>query len=239
MNHRLLLPSERGIILSADVPTTDDLRILAELGNRVAEVVAIKVGFSLALRYGLRSLVSVVNEACDLPVIYDHQKAATDIPAMGKPFAETCYEAGVKGVIFFPQAGPKTLEAFVVGAFECGLTPIVGLVMTHLTYLHSEGGFITDDAPDRICKIAVDLNVGNFVLPGTKPNIITRFAEGPLSAIRPVAIMMPGIGSQGGSISIALQATRGHYSFPIIGSAICNSSNPEAVLARFASEVRT
>jgi len=234
-----LFTAKRGIIIAADVPAIDFLRKLAELSSKVPEVVAIKVGFSLALRYGLPSLVRAVNEVCNLPVIYDHQKAATDIPAMGKPFAEVCRDAGVKGVIFFPQAGPKTLEAFVSAAFDCGLTPFVGLVMTHPAYLQSEGGFITDNAPDMICKIAVDLNVGSFVLPGTRPEIITKFAEGPLAAVRPVAIMMPGIGSQGGAISTALEATRGHYPFPIIGSAIYKAPNPKAALMQFALEMRT
>ena len=240
MKHKAhFLTEERGIIIAADVPTIHDLQSLADLSSQTDEVVAIKVGFLLALRFGLPAVVSAVNEVCDLPVIYDHQKAGTDIPAMGKPFAETCRDSGVKGAIFFPQAGPKTLEAFVSAAFDCGLTPVLGLVMTHPAYLQSEGGFIADDAPDVMCKIAVDLGVSNFVLPGTKPEIITKFAEGPLAAVRPVSIMMPGIGSQGGAISTALEATRGHYPFPIIGSAVYKAHDPKAALEQFAAEIKT
>jgi orotidine-5'-phosphate decarboxylase len=236
--HSKFLEAERGIIIAADVSTLEDLRKLAELGAQVAEVVAIKVGFSLALRHGLPSVVSLVNETCDLPVIYDHQKAGTDIPGMGMPFAEICRDAGVKGVIFFPQAGPKTLENFVLAAFDFGLEPILGLVMTHSAYLCSEGGFIADEAPEKICKLAIKLGVNSFVLPGTKPDIISTFAQGLLAAIRPTRIMMPGIGSQGGSISVALEAARGHYAFPIIGSAIYKATDPKATLLEFASEMR-
>ena len=217
--------------------TIADLSQLADISSKVHEVVAIKVGFSLALRKGLHSVVSAVNEVCSLPVIYDHQKAGTDIPAMGKPFAEACSDAGVQGVIFFPQAGPKTLEAFVTSAFDFGLVPIVGLVMTHQAYLQSEGGFIIDDAADIICKIAIDSGVRSFVLPGTKPDVVKDFAEGALASIQPATIMMPGIGSQGGSIASAFGACQEHNPFGIIGSAVYNAPDPKTALAQFAVEI--
>ena len=184
------LQADKGIIIAADVATIEECQRLAELGNQAPEIVAIKVGFSLALRYGLPLVVKSVREVSSLPLIYDHQKAATDIPAMGRSFAQICRYAGVEGVIFFPQAGPKTLEAFVSAAFESQLTPAVGLVMTHPAYLQSEGGFIADKAPEVICQLAIDLGVRAFVLPGTKPEIVKKFADGPLSAIKPVTIMM-------------------------------------------------
>ena len=230
--------AEYGIIIAADVPTINELKNLADIASQVSDAVAIKIGFSLALRYGLPSLVKAVNEVSSLPVIYDHQKAATDIPAMGEPFAEVCHEAGIHGVIFFPQAGPKTLEAFVNGALKWDLTPIVGLVMTHPAYLQSEGGFICDDAPNSICQMAVGLGVRGFVLPGTKITIVKRFAEGPLAEVKPVALMMPGIGSQGGSIARAVKAAKGHHPFPIIGSAIYSAPNPKAALEAFAAEMK-
>lgn len=238
-NRPQLLEAERGIIIAADVPTIDDLRRLAELGCQVPGVVAIKVGFSLALRYGLPSLVNAVKGICSLPIIYDHQKAATDIPAMGERFAQVCHEAQVQGVILFPQAGPKTLEAFVTAAFQWRLTPIVGLVMTHPAYLESEGGFICDGAPDAMCKIALSLGVRSFVLPGTKSDIIRRFGDGMLAPVRPVTLMMPGIGSQGGSIARAVEASKGHHPFAIIGSAIYKAPDPKAALEQFAVEMRT
>ncbi len=99
--------------MAADVPTLDDLRRLAQTCAEHPEVVGVKVGFMLGLIYGLPAVVEAVKAVSNLPVIYDHQKAGTDIPQMGKPFARVCRDAGVAGVIFFPQAGPKTLEGFV------------------------------------------------------------------------------------------------------------------------------
>jgi len=233
-----LFKAKCGIILAADVPSLEDLRKLAELSLVTPEVVGVKVGFTLALRFGLPAIVKFVNDINMLPVIYDHQKAATDIPAMGKPFAETCRDAGVKGVIFFPHAGPKTLEAFVSAGFDCGLETFLGLSMTHPQYHLGDGGFIVNDAPDKICKIGIDLGVRSFVLPGNKPDLIKKFAQGPLISIQPTTIIMPGIGSQGGSISTATEATKGHHPFFIIGSAIYRAPDPEASLLQFVSEMR-
>lgn len=237
-DHQSLLGADKGIIIAADVSTLDNLRRLVELCSQVHEVVAIKVGFSLALRYGLPSVIGAVNEVSHMPVIYDHQKAGTDIPAMGRPFAETCREAGVQGVIFIPMAGPITLESFISAAFDCDLTPIVGLAMTHAAYFKSESGFITDDAPELICKSAINAGVRNFVLPGNKPNTIQKLSEGLLAEVRPADIMMPGIGSQGGSIAPAFAAAKDHHPFAIIGSAIYQSTDPRAALEQFAAEVR-
>ena len=238
MNAQNWLQAERGIILAADVAETSELRRLAELAAAVPEVVAVKVGFSLALRHGLPSVVKAVRDVSRLPVIYDHQKAATDIPEMGKPFAAVCRDSGVDAVIFFPHSGPRTLEAFVTAAVNQQLVPIVGLVMTHPAYLQSEGGFISDAAPDLICRIAVDRGVRDFVLPGTKTDLVARFSSGPLSAVAPVRIMMPGIGTQGGSISSAFSAASPHHRFAIVGSTIYKAPDPQAAMKTLATEVR-
>ena len=235
---RLFQSRHCGIVLAADVAGIPDLRRLAELAAEVPEVVGVKIGFSLALRHGLGSVVKAVRDVSGVAVIYDHQKAATDIPAMGPPFAAVCQEAGVQGVIFFPHSGPRTLEGFVSGAFDRGLTPIVGLVMTHPAYLQSEGGYILDDAPDSICKVAIDLGVKDFVLPGNKTDMVARFAAGPLEAVKPATIMMPGIGSQGGSVSSAFEAAAPHRRFAIVGSAVYKARDRGAALRALAEEAR-
>jgi orotidine-5'-phosphate decarboxylase len=235
--HNLQLRSEKGIILAADVSDLDDLSRLVRTCAGFSEIAAIKVGFTLALKYGLSAVVTAINAVSSLAVIYDHQKAGTDIPQMGKPFAEVCRDAGVKAVIFFPQAGPKTLEGFVSAAFDAGMTPIVGLVMTHAAYLKSEGGYIVDEAPELMAKAAVELGVKDFVLPGTKPEIVKRFASGLLSNVKTASIMMPGIGSQGGSLKSAFRAALPHRRFAIIGSAIYAAKEPRLALENFVQEM--
>jgi orotidine-5'-phosphate decarboxylase len=238
MSTETLFQAERGMILAADVADASELRRLADLAAPIPEVVAVKVGFSLALRYGLAPVVKALNDVSQLAVIYDHQKAATDIPEMGKPFAVVCRDSGVDAVIFFPHSGPRTLEAFVSAAVDQRLTPIVGLIMTHPAYLQSEGGFICDDAPGRICELAIQMGVRDFVLPGTKTDLVAAFASGPLSTVAPVRIMMPGIGTQGGSISAAFSAASPHHRFAIVGSTIYKAPDPQAAMRSLATEVR-
>jgi orotidine-5'-phosphate decarboxylase len=228
---------ESGIIIAADVSSLPHLRDLAEVASRVPELVAIKVGFSLVLRHGLPAAVNTIREVTHLPVIYDHQKAGTDIPQMGKSFAMACRDADVQGMIIFPQAGPKTLEGFVEAAFDHEVVPIVGLVMTHPAYLQSEGGYLRDDAPELICKTALGLGVTDFVLPGTKPEVVRRFAQSSLGGIKGLSIMMPGIGAQGGSIKSAFEAAAPHRPFAIAGRAVYEAPDPKAALASLAAEL--
>jgi len=230
---------ECGIIIAADVSTLPDLQTLAALGASVREVAAIKVGFSLALRHGLPATVSTIKEVTQLPVIYDHQKAGTDIPQMGEPFSLACREAGAQAVIIFPHSGPKVLEAFIKGALEQGLVPVVGLVMTHPAYLQSEGGYLRDDAPELICECALRLGVTDFVLPGTKPYVVSRFSRSAFAGVEGVTIMMPGIGTQGGSIKSAFEAAAPHRRFAIVGSAIYAAADPKFALQNLVKEVRT
>jgi len=226
----------QGIVIAADVNTLDELSALTEVAADFSDVVALKLGALLAIRFGLHQAVSAVRRISDLPVIYDHQKAGTDIPQMGRPFARACRDAGVQAVIFFPMAGPKTLEAFVRGAQDEDLVPIVGLVMTHQMYLLREGGYIADDAPEAICSTALRLDVSHFVLPGTKPEVVREFATGTLSRIR-CRIFMPGIGSQGGSLVTAIEAARPHVALPIVGSAVYSATDPRRALAQFSAEL--
>lgn len=232
-----LWSKDKGIVLAADVLTLEELRFLTSVGASVKAVVGIKLGFALALRFGLKTTVRAIRELSDLPVIYDHQKAATDIPEMGRLFAETCQEAGIQSIILFPLSGPDTLAGFVSAALKCHLNPIVGCFMTHQAYVGSEGGFISDDAPERMLNSAIEQSVRTFVLPGTKPAIVKQLADGPLNQIRPANIMMPGIGSQGGSIATSFDSAKGHCRIAIIGSAVYRSSDPKARLEHFAMEV--
>jgi len=226
----------RAIAIAADVSSLGDLDVLVSAAADCPDVCALKVGFSLVLRHGLPAVVSAVKRNSTLPVIYDHQKAGTDIPQMGGPFADACREAGADAVIIFPQSGPRTLEAFVSAAFKCELVPIVGIMMTHPGYLAEDGGFLIDNAPISICEKALALGVTEFVLPGTKPDVVRQFAAGALRSIR-ATIWMPGIGSQGGALRPALDSAAPHIAVGIIGSAIYDSPDPRAALHAFAREI--
>ncbi len=231
-------PRDTGVIISADVTSLEALVAIIALAGTSAKVVAIKVGFTLVLRFGLRRVVKEIKTRSSLPVIYDHQKGGTDIPEMGLPFASACGDSGVDGVIFFPQSGPRTLEAFVRTAIQEGLLPIVGLVMTHSGYLVSEGGYIADSAADDIYRIATNLGVSTFVLPGTKPELVRTFAAKLAQDVPDATIMMPGIGSQGGDVSTSFEAARPVRHFAIIGSSIYAATDPRQALTKLLQDVQ-
>jgi orotidine-5'-phosphate decarboxylase len=171
------------------------LRLVARTTD-LPEVVAYKVGFSLGLRHGLRKVVSRIREHSSKAVIYDHQKAGTDIPDTGALFASTMKDCGVDAAILFPQAGPATLTAWVEALGATGVGTIVGGLMTHRAYLASEGGFLTDDAVVRIYARAWELGVRSFVVPLTKPEATRRILEA--AGVGDAVFYSPGLGAQGG-----------------------------------------
>jgi orotidine-5'-phosphate decarboxylase len=227
----------RGIILAADLDSLSATIEFVSLAAEVSAVVAVKVGFTLALRHGLCRAVEAIQKRARVPVIYDHQKAGTDIPRLGEPFMAACQEAGVDAVILFPHAGPRTLESWVAAARNFSLVPIVGVTMTHEAYLSSEGGYIDDKAPASICATSLKIGVKDFALPGTKPDIVAHYASGPLAGESDVSILMPGIGSQGGDMRIAFSAAQPHRRYAIIGSGIYSAADPKTALLGFGQQV--
>jgi len=137
-------------------------------------VCGFKIGFCLGLTHGLPHTVDRLRRLTKLPIIYDHQKAGTDIPETAESFVQAC--SAVDRIILFPQAGPKSLEAWVKAVQKAKKVVIVGGEMTHKGYLESDGGYILSDAPKRIYIAAAKLGVTHFVLPGNKPDRMLRIA---------------------------------------------------------------
>ncbi len=223
-----------GIIIACDVKTVKQLEILVEATSDIEGIAGYKIGFMLGLLHGLPHIVEMVKEETDLPVIYDYQKAGSDIPEMGVEFAAVMKEAEVDSAIVFPQAGPKTEEAFITALQEQGVVPMVGGEMTHEKYLQKDGGFILDDAPERIYELAANLGVEYFIVPGNKPDRIKKYSEMLPEGSK---MCMPGIGKQGGDIESAFRACGGD-AYAIIGSAIYKSPSPRDAAKNFAAVVK-
>lgn len=219
-----------GIIIACDISTKEELSALVQCGERNIVVVGYKIGFALGLRFGLRNVVDIIRSNSSRPIIYDHQKAGTDIPRMGVLFAQCCKEAGVNGIIVFPQAGPETMKSFIEAIHEVGATPIIGGVMTHPAFLRCEGGYIDDSAPSEIYKKSAEIGVEHFILPGNRPEIVRKYVYEISEFKKCINVLMPGIGTQGGKVDEAFRAAGKNRSYAIIGSAIYKAPDMERAL---------
>lgn len=233
-----LIKYDKSIIPACDVTTLEKLKKIVEKTHDIEGVGAYKVGLSLALRYGLPQIVKIVRKITDLPIIYDHQKAGTDIPEMGEVFAEVCKEAGIDAVIIFPQAGPETERAWVTAARGRGLGVIVGGEMTHQKYKISEGGYIVDDALKDIYINAMKLGVKDFVIPGNRIDRIKFYVDlFKRHEIRPV-FYSPGLITQGGEITGAGRAAGDNW-HAIVGRALYNSEDMRKTATDLTSRLKS
>ena len=209
-------------------------RIARAVGNNPM-VYGFKVGFSLGLTHGLAPVVEAIRKFSNLPVIYDHQKAATDIPDTGTLFARTLSRAGIDEAILFPQAGPATLTAWIKALRDEKLKIIVGGLMTHPAYRVSEGGFIEDAAIEKIYSTAVENGVSAFVVPLTKPEAVEKIVDKvPFPA--QTEFYSPGFGRQGGDPK---QFSRIGCHYLIVGRALIQAPNAEEWLNQTAQQLRS
>lgn len=221
------------VIPALDTTSLETASRIAMATGQMDSVYGYKVGFALGLTHGLPRVVNQLRVFTDKPIIYDHQKAATDIPDTGKLFGTTLADAGVTEAILFPQSGPAVLKAWVAALSEHGLKTIVGGVMTHPAYLQSEGGFLLDDGVVRMYRLALEAGVRSFVVPLTKP-AVTRsiFDETGMTAQH--EFYSPGFGKQGGNPA-DFSFIRTHYL--IIGRSLLQADDPVAYIRNIEQEI--
>jgi len=218
----VIIKGKQSLIPACDLASIDELRHLVEQTHGLEGIGAYKIGFQLALPFGLKEVVKCIRGLTDKPIIYDHQKAGTDIPATGKKFFKAC--EGVDAVIIFPQAGPVTEEQWINDAKEAGMPVIVGGEMTHPGYLQNDGGFLANDAPERIYKLASSLGVTDFVVPGNKPERIIHYRELFDDLGITPTFYSPGLVSQGGELTTAAAAA-GENWHAIVGRALYDAKD--------------
>ena len=229
-----IIKQNRSIIPACDVATLDELKKLVLDTYEVKGIGAYKIGFELVIPYGMKKVVETIRNITDHPIIYDHQKAATDIPDTGKKFMDAC--KGADAVILFPQAGPNTEEAWIKAANEAGMKIIVGGEMTHKGYLESDNGFLNDNMPVRAYTIAANLGVTDFVVPGNKPAKILEYRK-MLEAmgVKPI-FYSPGLVTQGGSITDGAKAA-GDSWHAIVGRGIYQAEDMKKAAEELAREL--
>lgn len=217
-----IIKLDRSIIPSCDVPDLESLKKLIRETCSVKGIGAYKIGLELCLKYGIPAVVKEIRKQTKLPIIYDHQKAATDIPELGEKFAEAV--KGVDAVILFPLTGPETEKEWIKACKKAKLGVIVGGEMTHKGFSESEGGFISNNESLKMYEIAAEKGIKDFVVPGNKPEKI-RLYKAFLEArgIKPV-FYSPGLVTQGGDITESAKAAGSKW-HAIVGRALYNAKD--------------
>lgn len=224
----------RRVIPALDVKDMQAVERIVKAVDSHPLIYGYKVGFSLGLTFGLPRVVETIRKLSQKPIIYDHQKAATDIPDTGKLFSAVMKDSGLDEVILFPQAGPATLQAWVEALKEQDLTVIVGGIMTHPKFVVSEGGYIRDDGVWEMYRLSHSLGVDRFVAPLTKPEATWKlYREAGLD--NKCTFYSPGYGKQGGD---ARQFSFLNTHYLIIGRSLLQADDPQTYLDGVAQEVK-
>ena len=235
MNHTIF-PEKRGIVIACDVTTLDLLEKLVTETSAIEGVVGYKIGSILGLKYGLNAITRIISRQSRLPIIYDHQKAGTDIPALAKKLIVTCKDADISAMIIFPFAGPATLESFVDTARDLDVSLIAGAAMTHQRFFESEGGYLSSQSIERMYDKAASLGIAHFVVPATRPTVLSQYLHLILRHCESPSFLLPGIGAQGGSISDTFKQLDNYNAYAIVGSAIYEAESIQKSARRFATE---
>jgi len=226
-----IIERDRSIIPALDMSWYDLGEVVAATA-RIDAIGAYKIGFFPVFTGGLTSTVMSVKDILrnkddvEKPVIYDHQKAGTDIPATGKNFADAMAWAKVDAAILFPQAGPETEKAWIEALQERDIGVIVGGWMTHKAYLSTDGGYIDADRVLDIYLLAADLGVADFVVPGNQPDAIRQIKESLEGRNVEPTFYSPGLVAQGGDISESAKAAGDRW-HAIVGRGIYNAGGFE------------
>jgi len=228
-----IIKLKKSIIPSCDVDSLEKLSKLVKATCSVKGVGAYKIGFELVIPFGMEKVVRTIRKITKLPIIYDHQKAGTDIPEMGEKFVRACKLADA--VILFPQAGPETEVAWIKAAQKANMEVVIGGEMTHQAFLKEAGGFIDDDAPKRMYEIAASMGVADFVIPGNKPEKAMEYVNLINKKIKNPVFYSPGLIAQGGTISdLAKNLEQWHA---IIGRAIYEVKDMREAAEEFTKEL--
>jgi orotidine-5'-phosphate decarboxylase len=228
---------ERSVVIACDVSSIERLVEIVVNSCDFDLVGAYKIGFSLALRFGLPKVVSTIRNYSEKPIIYDHQKGATDVPHTGNIFSEALAESGVDYAIIFPFSGPSTQSAWIESLKKAGVIPIVGAILTVPDFLAGNGGYVCSEAPSKIFQIASEMGVRDYVLPGNNPQLLKTYKHTIDSLCDSPTYYIPGLGAQGGDIRSCGKIMGGRW-HAIVGRAVYAAKDVKSSLMVLMSELQ-
>lgn len=217
------------IIPSMDVDLDDMIRIVDDVKNLKKEIGGLKIGSLLIWKHGLDKVTREIKAFCDFPIILDVQKAGTDIPSIVEEQVRLVADAGIDAFVASPfGGGSETLKSFIRTSYECDITPIIVLEMTHPV----ANAFLKEDAGKKILIQSLEMGVENFVAPANNPERIKIYRNLALEKGKTINIFSPGVGPQGGGPDTAVEADT---DFVIVGRSIYQAKNPaEEIIKMYA-----
>jgi orotidine-5'-phosphate decarboxylase len=234
-----VLKGEMGIVPALDIDSHEHLELVVRETSKREGVAGYKLGLTSVLRFGLQESVRRLRDLTDLPILYDHQKAGPDMPDMAVKYTAMCKKADVDGLILFPLAGPTAVDGFVGEAVRAGLIPVVGGEIPVPDYGVSGGGYMLDDALDRILVRAVHNKADHFVLPAHDLVKIDRWSKWIAANVTSPLVLLTGFGALGGSIETSFAAAAVcSRRFAIVGRLITGSKTPGDAAARLYEQMQ-
>lgn len=219
------------LIVALDLALEDIEVLLPRLESAEDALAGYKIGSLLSLRESLPKTVSTIRNYTKLPIIYDAQKGSTDIPPIVEEQVNVVGECGVDVIIGAPMgAGPVTQKAFIEASFENDLLPIIVLEMTH----PGSSDYLKEDASMEILKLALGLNVRDFVAPANKPERLKLYKKIAKELDKEIKIHSPGVGPQGGGPASAVKSGA---DFIISGRSIFKSDLPNKAVEEMYAEI--
>jgi len=228
--------ARHGIIVALDAESVDACKRTVDLTTGIDGVVGYKLGLTTALRLGLAESVRQSRAHTDLPLLYDHQKAGPDVFDMAAKFVALAEEAAADGLILFPIAGPRAVDSFVGESLKRGILPLVGGDLPFPDYNVSGGGYVADDALERIIDRAAAIGADRFVVPGNTPAKLAHHAAR-LAARQPVFIV-PGIGPLDGRLADLVAVAPGCSVLGVVGRAVYAADDPAAAARTLVAEAQ-
>ncbi|WP_022724117.1 orotidine 5'-phosphate decarboxylase / HUMPS family protein [Rhodopseudomonas sp. B29] len=234
-----MLKGEMGIVPALDIDSHEQLEMVVRETTKREGVAGYKLGLTSVMRFGLKESMKRLRDLTNLPVLYDHQKAGPDMPDMAKKYTALCKEADVDGLILFPVAGPTAVDGFVGEAIKAGIVPVVGGEIPVPDYGVSGGGYMLDDALDRILARAVGNEADHFVLPAHDVAKIKRWSNWIAGNVKQPVVLLTGFGALGGSIETSFAAAAAcPRRFAIVGRLITGAKAPGDAAAKMYEQMQ-
>ncbi len=231
-----------GLFPAIDMPLGKAIVTANALQGCTEEITALKFGSQVIEGEGFATTTRLLNQIGNkLPLCYDRQKGATDVPFMVERQVAQAAEAGFSSYIGSPlgagssavEGREGTLEAFVAAAKKFGVAPIVVLEMTQPGAL----AFSSPAQAEALAQRAYDLGVRYFVAPASKPDRIAAYRKIIGSDSK---IISPGVGPQktGNAVEDAKAAVMAGADHIVAGRAIYDSPDPVAATKELSAAIR-